>query len=343
MLKKLTEANGVSGNETQVREIIINEIRDFCKELRVDSMGNLIAYKPAKCNSQNAMTILLSAHMDEVGFIVTDITDDGYLKFESVGGIDARIIISQRVLVNGLSGVISLKAVHLTDKDERDKKISEDMLYIDIGASRKEEACQHVAKGDYVSFDSSFTEFGDMIKAKALDDRLGCAIMIDILKSDTPVNLYCAFTVQEEVGLRGAKAAVYGLKPDYALVIEGTTCNDLPDVPENLMVTKIGNGAAISILDSASKSDRDLSALIIKSAEKQNIPYQFKAATTGGNDAGAIHISNSGIKTCSISVPCRYIHSPVSVMKKSDFLSCRDIIKAFLNDCGSIYGGNLNA
>lgn len=343
MLKKLTEANGVSGNETQIREIIASEIRDFCKEIKVDSMGNLIAYKPAKSNSQNAMTILLSAHMDEVGFIVTDITDDGYLKFESVGGIDPKIIISQRVLVNGLSGVISLKAVHLTNKDERDKKISEDMLYIDIGASCKEEACQYVTKGDYVSFDSNFTEFGDLIKAKALDDRLGCAIMIDILKSDFPVNLYCTFTVQEEVALRGAKAAVYGLSPDYAIVIEGTTSNDLPDVPENLLVTKIGSGPAISVLDSASKADRHLSDLIIQSAERHNIPYQFKAATTGGNDAGAIHISNGGIKTCVISVPCRYIHSPVSVMNKHDFLSCCNLVMAFLDDCGSIYGGNLNA
>lgn len=340
MLKKLTETNGVSGCETQIRDIIENEIRNFCDDIKIDSLGNLIAYKKA---SEQAMTVLLSAHMDEVGFIVSDITNDGYLKFESVGSIDPRTLISQRVCVNGLSGVISLKAIHLTSKDEREKDISEDMLYIDVGASCKEELSQHVTKGDYISFDSKYIEFGDLIKSKALDDRLGCAILIDILKSEVPVNLYCAFTVQEEIGLRGAKAAIYGLNPDYAIVVEGTTCNDLPGVPENLTVTKIGNGAALSLLDSASKSNNELLNMLVESAKKRNIPYQFKAATTGGNDAGAIHIANGGIKTCTISVPCRYIHSPVSVMSKKDFLSCQNIVKAFLEDCGSIYGGNSNA
>ncbi len=343
MLKKLTETNGVSGFEIPVRALIENEIRPLCTHLRCDSMGNLIAYKKAEKNSESVPTILLSAHMDEVGFIVTDITDDGYLKFESVGGIDTKILLSQRVQVNGLCGVIALKAVHLSNKEEREKELREDMLYIDIGASSKAEARKYVSKGDYISFDSEYIEFGDMVKAKALDDRLGCAIMMDILKSDLPVNLYCTFTVQEEVGLRGARAALNGIKPDYAIVIEGTTCNDMTGNPENLRVTKSGNGAAISILDSASKADRTLMELLVSAAESRGIPYQFKASTAGGNDAGAIHIANGGIKTCSVSVPCRYIHSPISVMNKNDFFSCRDIIKAFLEDCSKTQGGNKNA
>ncbi len=341
LLKKLTEAAGVSGYENEVRKIIIDEIKDFCTAMRIDSMGNLIVYKSAKNNSDEAKTILLSAHMDEVGFIITEITDEGYLKFETVGGIEAKILVSKRVKINGLCGVISFKAVHLCTKEEREKKIEENMLYIDIGAKNRKDAEKYVSKGDYCTFDSEYVEFGNMIKAKALDDRLGCAIMAEIIKKDLPVNLFCTFTVQEEVGLRGAKSAIYGINPDYAIVIEGTTCNDMTGVPENLRVTKSGDGVAISILDSASKADEELRNLLIESAKKHNIKYQFKASTSGGNDAGAIHLANGGIKTCSVSVPCRYIHSPISTMHKNDFEACRDIVMAFIEDCAE-YGGNEN-
>lgn len=328
MLKALTEAFGVSGYETPVREIIENEIKDHCDSLKCDSMGNLIAFK--KSAVPNAKTVLLSAHMDEVGFIVTAITPDGYLKFDTVGGIDARILASQKVISNDVCGVISYKAVHLTDKDERKKAPSVEDFYIDIGAKDKADAERYVMLGDYFMFRSDYVEFGNMIKAKALDDRLGCAILIEMLKSVWNVNLYCTFTVQEEVGLRGASVAVHGLEIDYALVVEGTTCNDMPSIGENLRVTKSGNGAAISILDSASRANQEVIDLLQAVAEKSGIPYQFKASNAGGNDAGAIYLSNGGIKTASISVPCRYIHSPVCVMHKSDFESCKNIVSAFL-------------
>lgn len=334
MLKKLTEAFGISGFENEVRNIILEEIKAHCSEIQIDAMGNLIAHKKASANRKNAKTILLSAHMDEVGFIVTDITDEGYLKFATVGGIDSRILISKRVKVNGNPGVIGIKPIHLTEKEERKKNISEKQLFVDIGAKTRKEAMQIVNKGDYFGFDSDYIEFGDMITAKALDDRLGCDIMIDILKKDWNVNLICAFTVQEEVGLRGAKVAARGTNPDFALAIEGTTCNDMTGIPENLRVTKSGNGAAISILDSASKADRDIVEMLVNSAESRGIPYQFKASTAGGNDAGAIHLANGGIKTATISVPCRYIHSPVCVMNKNDFDSCKRTVEGFLNDCG---------
>lgn len=332
MLKKLTEICGVSGCESPVRQFIENEIKDFCTQLHTDTMGNLIAFK--KSVTGNEKTILLSAHMDEVGFIVTAITPDGYLKFDTVGGIDERILASTRVRCGDINGVISYKAVHLTDKDERKKAPSIDDFYIDIGAKTLETAEKHIMPGDYFAFDSDYVEFGEYIKAKALDDRVGCAIMIDVLKKSWNVNLYCTFTVQEEVGLRGATAAVHGINPDYALVIEGTTCNDLPNVGENLRVTKSGNGAAISILDSASRANNEIIALLRTAAEKGNIPHQFKASTAGGNDAGAICIANGGIKVASISVPCRYIHSPVCVMHKTDFESCRNIVDAFLKEVG---------
>ncbi len=340
MLKKLTEAFGVSGFENEVRNIILEEIKDYCSEIQIDAMGDLIAYKRASARCENTKTILLSAHMDEVGFIVTDITDEGYLKFATVGGIDSKILISKRVNVNGNHGVIGIKPIHLTEKEERKKTISEKQLFVDIGAKTREDALQIASKGDYFGFDSDYVEFGDMIKAKALDDRLGCDIMINILKKDWNVNLVCAFTVQEEVGLRGAKIAAKGINPDFALVIEGTTCNDMTGISENLRVTKSGKGAAISILDSASKADGELVEMLVNSAKSRNIPYQFKASTAGGNDAGAIHLADGGIKTATISVPCRYIHSPVCVMSKRDFDSCRRIVESFLNDLGKELAGN---
>jgi len=330
LLKKLTNAFGVSGFEGPVRDLIISEIKDYCTEMTVDSMGNLKVYKKAK--KQPAKKILLSAHMDEVGLIVTDITDDGYLKFASVGSIDPRVLISQRVTVNGYKGIISLKAVHLTDKEERQKPLSEKNLYIDLGTKTRAEAEGIALRGDYVAFDSEYVEFGDMVKAKALDDRLGCCIMIDILKQDWDVDLYCNFTVQEECGLRGAAVATRGINPDFAIVIEGTTCNDMAGVPEKLRVTKSGAGVTISVLDSASKADCALVKLLLSVAEKHSVPHQFKASTAGGNDAGVICTTDGGIKVASVSVPCRYIHSPVSVMNKNDYESCKKLIQVFLTE-----------
>jgi len=337
LLKKLTEAFGVSGCETEVRNIITEQIKDCGVDFKLDSIGNLIVFKKAK--KENAKTILLSAHMDEVGFIVTDITDEGYIRFKAVGGIDPRILISKRVKIGGRCGVIGLKPVHLTTKEERKKTPKEEDLFVDIGAKCKEDAKSIVSKGDYFGFDSDYVEFGNMIKAKALDDRLGCLIMIEMLKKEWDVNLVCTFTVQEEVGLRGAKIAAKGICPDFALVIEGTTCNDLTSVPQNLRVTKCGGGAAISLLDSASMADKEVVGMLINAAEKRNIPWQYKASTAGGNDAGAILLLDGGIKVASISVPCRYIHSPVCVMHKADFDSCKKIIEGVLEDCG---GGMTN-
>lgn len=332
MLKILTEAFGVSGFEKEVRELILDEIKTCSAKITVDAMGNIKAFK--ECKNPNAKTVALFAHIDEVGLIVTDITDDGYLKFASVGGIDPKSLIAQRVTVNGHNGVISVKAVHLTDKEERKRELDEKNLYIDIGANSKAEAQKIAQRGDYCGFYSDYAEFGDMVKAKALDDRLGCAIMLDILKKEWDVKLYCIFTVQEEVGLRGARVAAKGLKPDYALVIEGTTCNDLAGVPQKLRVTKCGGGAAISVMDSASRADDDMVKTLVETAKNNNIPYQLKASTAGGNDAGAVSLTDGGIRTASVSVPCKYIHSPVSVMNKRDFEACERLVEGFLSAIG---------
>ena len=328
MLKLLTETDGVSGDEERVRELIRSQVEPYCSSIEVDSMGNLICRKNGKVGKK---TILLSAHMDEVGFIIKKITDDGYLSFESVGGIYPKILLSQQVSVNGVNGVISLKAVHLSTKEEREKPFKEDDLFIDIGAKSKAEAEKYVTVGDYCAFKSEYHEFGeDMVKAKALDDRAGCAILMDILKKETSVNLICCFVVQEEVGLRGAKTALYGLNPDFAIVVEGTTCNDLTGVSDERRVTKCGGGAAISVMDYSSVANSELLNMLVDTAEKNNIKWQYKASVRGGNDAGAISISGGGVKTASVSIPCRYIHSSVSVMNKGDYEAVRCLIDKFI-------------
>lgn len=333
MLKKLTDAFGCSGNESEVRNIIIEEIRDCGADISVDNMGNLLAFKLAK-NNPDAKTILFAAHMDEVGFIVTGITDDGYIKFQAVGGIDPKVIISKRIIINGHPGVIGLKPIHLTTKEERQTSPTMDMLYADIGAKTREDAEKIAEKGDYFGFDSEYVEFGSRIKAKAIDDRLGCMVMIELLKKDWDVNLVCAFTVQEEAGLRGAKLAARGINPDYAVVLEVTTCNDMPGVPAHLCVTRMGKGAAITVLDSACKTSREAVELMANAAKARNIPWQLKASTAGANDSGNIHLADGGIKTVSLSVPCRYFHSAVCVVDKADIDSCQRMAEAFLEDCG---------
>ncbi len=341
ILKNLTELCGVSGNEDEVREFIINEIINDADSVKMDTMGNLIAFKKGKSSN---FKVMLSAHMDEVGFMVTGYTENGSLKFSTVGGIDERILPGKRVLVGDkkLPGVIGCKPIHMQDKEERGKNIKIKNMYIDIGANNKEQAEKNAPLGEYIAFYSEYVEFGsDCIKAKALDDRVGCVALIESLKENHEFDLYCCFTVQEEVGLRGSAVAANIVKPDLAFVIEGTTCSDVAGIKEYDYSTELGKGAALTIMDRTSYADKDLVSFIYNAAIKNNINVQFKKTTSGGNDAGKIQQSNSGVKVASISVPCRYIHSPVSVMSKKDFESVKDVLKYTLKEL-SYKGGNIN-
>ncbi|MGE4284186.1 MAG: M42 family metallopeptidase [Clostridia bacterium] len=331
LLKKLTEAHGLSGNENEVREIVLNEIRGYCDDITVDRMGNVIAYKKGK--DDNHKKIMLSAHMDEVGLIVTGITDAGFIKFKTVGGIDARILLSKKVVIgkDKIPGIIGLKAIHLQDPEERKQAVKLKNMYIDIGARNKEDVEKRVSLGDYIAFDSKYVHFGDnLVKAKALDDRVGCAILIEMLKSEYSYDLYACFTVQEEVGLRGAGVAAYTVNPNLALVVEGTTCSDVPGAEEHEYATKLGDGPAVSILDRTSYSDKSLARMLYNTAKENGLKIQYKRTTFGGNDAGKIHLTREGIPTAVISVPCRYIHSPASVMSLDDFEACKKIVHLFL-------------
>lgn len=337
LLKKLTELHGVSGSEEEVRDFIKAEAAQYADEIRIDSIGNLIALKRGKKskNGSNNYKIMLSAHMDEVGLIVVGHEDNGMIKFKDIGGILDRILPGKRVLVGEkkIPGVIGCKTIHLQDKDERQNNFKMKNLYIDIGAEKKDEAEKLAPLGEYIAFDSDYIEFGDdCIKAKALDDRVGCAVMLEALKGEYSFDLYTCFTVQEEVGLRGAEVAAFQVEPDIALILEGTTCSDVPDVEDQDYSTLLGGGAALTIMDRTSYCDRNLVSFIHDIAKKKSISVQFKKTTTGGNDAGRIQRSRSGVKVASISVPCRYIHSPVSVMNRKDYESVGNIIKLTLNE-----------
>ncbi|TYQ15469.1 UNVERIFIED_CONTAM: endoglucanase [Acetivibrio alkalicellulosi] len=327
LLKELTELNGVSGNEDEVREFIKKEAKGYCDEITIDSIGNLICLKKGR---NPKYKLMLCAHMDEVGLMVTGYTEGGMLKFAAVGGIDQRILLGKRVLVGDkkISGVIGAKPIHLQQTSERESNIDIKKMYIDIGADKKEEAEKLVSLGEYVAFYSKYLTLGDnTIKAKALDDRVGCAILLEILKGKNyEFDLYICFTVQEEVGLRGAQVASYRIYPDMALVIEGTTCSDVPDVEKYEYSTILGEGAAITIMDRGAYGNKKLVNYIFNLAKENGVPVQYKQTTSGGNDAGKIQTAKGGVVVAAISVPCRYIHSPVSVMSKSDFESCMKIV-----------------
>ena len=259
------------------------------------------------------------------------ITDDGYLKFTTVGGIDERVIFGRAVKVGKelIPGVIGGKAIHQTTSEERGKLPSVEDMYIDIGASSKKEALSHVSLGDAVYFDSCYREFGDgFIKAKAIDDRVGCEILLRLINSDLPYSATFCFSVQEEIGTRGAAAAAYSVAPDFAIVVEGTTAADISGVPDEKKVCRLGGGAVVSFMDRGTVYDSELYKKAFEIAEKNGIGCQTKTVVAGGNNASAIHKAAGGIKTLAVSVPCRYIHSGSSVAKKEDIESTFELVKA---------------
>ncbi len=335
LLKKLTESFGASGDEGAVRKIIKKELKDIVAEYRVDVMGNVFATKKSK--NKNAPHIVLCAHMDEVGLMIKGIDSNGYIKFAPVGGIDPRVLVSKAVYIGDdkIPGIIGSKAIHLQTRDESSKSIPMDKLYIDIGCKDKKETEKLVSVGDYIYFDSEYVEFGsNSVKVKALDDRAGCAIIIELLKQDLPVTVTGIFTVQEEVGLRGSAVAANQADSDLAIILEGTLCADIYDEDPHLEVTKFGGGPAISIMDRTSIYSRTLIDSLVDTANKNNIPWQYRRSGSGGNDAGRFHTSKTGTPSLSVAVPCRYVHSAVSVMNKNDYNNTKELILKYLEKIG---------
>ena len=330
-LKELCALPGVSSHEDAVRDHIRAQVSPYADSIRVDAMGNLIVEKKGRV--PGSKKLMLAAHMDEVGLMVHTITDEGYLKFANVGGIDRRVLIGKRVLVGEkeIPGAIGLKAYHLTSAEEEKKVPKLKDLYIDIGAGDGEEAREYVSPGDVAVFDSDIVEFGHgFMKAKAIDDRIGCSVMVELLKEDLPMDVTFAFTVQEEVGTRGAFGAAFSVTPDIALVLEGTTAADLPDMPDRQKVCGPGKGPVIPFMDGSTVYDRELFELLRILAVEHDIPWQTKEYISGGTDAGAIQRSKEGVRVAAISAAVRYLHTPSSVASLEDCKHILTLARLFL-------------
>ncbi len=324
-LATLCALDGVSSAEEPVRAWLRERAVAAGAEVRVDALGNLICFKKGSRSAPNSL--MLCAHMDEVGLMVKRITDEGFLKFDTVGGVDRRVLIGKPVWVGPgrVPGVIGLKAVHLTTKAERKKVAPLEEFYIDIGATSREESEKRVSVGDVCAFQTDVLEFGNgRFKAKAIDDRVGCAILLELLAQPLPMDVTFVFTVQEEVGTRGAFAAAFSVRPETCLVLEGTTAADLPGVPDHKKVCRLGRGPVISLVDSATLYDPDLFDLLRSLCEEASIPWQTKELIAGGNDAKAIQRSRAGVRVCALSAPVRYLHAPTSVV---DLTDCENMLK----------------
>ncbi len=319
-LKTLCYLSGASGYEDEVRDYILERVLPFADKIDTDPIGNLIVFKKGK--TVPSKKVMIAAHMDEVGVIITGIDDDGYLRFDFLGGVDRQVIIGKRVFIgrDSVPGVIGIKAYHLVDKEEEKTVPKRDEMYIDIGAKSKDEAKEMVSLGDPGVFEDVIVEFGDgFLKAKAIDDRVGCAAMIKILEGQLPCDCTFAFTVQEEIGTRGAKVAAAAVQPEISIVLEGTTAADLPGVAEGKRICRLGEGIVIPFMDKGTIYSPSLYKILTEQADKNGIRWQTKTMIAGGTDASAIQRSGSGVDTIAISAPIRNIHSPASIAKLSDF------------------------
>ena len=319
-VKKLSLCEGTSGNEKNVRDTIISLLPGNA-EYTVDSLGNLLV--SVKGKKRPAHKVMICAHMDEVGFIVTYVGENGLLRFTPVGGISPQVICGKRVIFeNGTVGVFGVVPVHQLRGDEKRQYPDYDNMYIDIGEKNRAEAYAKVKPGDTCVFLSDYVEFGtNKIKGKALDDRAGCAILLEIANRKLEYDTYFAFTVQEEVGTRGAGCAAFNIAPDYAVVVEATTAADIYGTEPDKQVCILGNGPAVSFMDRSTVYNPEIYKTAMKTAEEKKIPVQPKSFVAGGNDSGAVHKALGGIKTLSVSLPCRYLHSPSCVLDKNDIVN----------------------
>ena len=328
LLEKLCNVIAVSGDEGEVRKIVLQEVKPYADEVRVDALGSVLATKLGR--GRNRTRVMLDAHMDEVGFMIVDEESDGLYRFETVGGIDVRHLVGKQVYVGKerKPAVIGAKPVHLMSGDEATRKVPLDALRIDLGLSGKAKV------GDWAGFATRFRRVGPSIMSKAIDDRIGVATLIELFKQAPPnIDLCAAFSVQEEIGLRGAKVAAQYFNPELAIAIDSTPANDLPlhDGTENMSYnTKLGLGPAIYVADGSALHDPRLVRFLRETADAEGIPYQIRQPGGGGTDSGAIQRSLAGIPTVSVSVPHRYTHSPVSIARVDDWKHTIELLHAAL-------------
>ena len=318
LITKLTQAASPSGNEEKIQKIISDEISSYVDSIYKDTLGNLIAIKKG-----NAKKIMLCAHSDEIGLIVTNIDDKGFLRIAPIGGVDIHTSLYQRVaFFNGIKGVISYD-----EKIEKVEKLKFSNLYIDIGSSSKEETEKLINIGDVAVFCGETVFSENYITSKALDNRIGVFVLINTIKSikNTENTLYFVFSTQEELGLRGAKTAAFGISPDIAITVDVTDTGDTPNCKD--FAVKTGRGPAIKIKDNSVICNKKICDYLKKTAKDNNIPYQLEILQAGGTDAGSIHLTRGGVLTGAVSIPCRYIHSPCEMVNISDVKNAIELLK----------------
>ena len=339
LIEALCNAFGPSGCEDAVAELICEQIDDLDAEIKRDRLGNLICRFKSGTNAPARKKLMISAHMDEVGFMISEITEKGYLRFGEVGGISAAVLSGRHVAVGDekmqVGGVIASKAIHQKSAEDRLKPEKEENLFIDIGVDSEDEARKYADVGTFATFAANFGRFGKdgkMLRSKALDDRLGCALIIELMRklgddaASLGVEIYFCFTTREEVGISGAEVAANAIAPDYAIVLETTAVADLPDVEDAKRVARLGEGGAISLMDRGTIYDRGLIDAAMKTAEEHGVKVQIKKYVSGGNDAAKIHKSGVGVRTLALSAPTRYLHSPNCVACYDDYEAMLDLL-----------------
>lgn len=331
LLSRLSNALAVSGDEQEVRAIVYEELKEFEDSMHTDAMGNVIVVR--KGSGKDRVRVMLAGHMDEVGFMITKEDGDGLFEFTMIGGIDPRQLVGKPVVIgrDHVRGVIGAKAIHLTTAAEREQELNVDALRIDVGLG----GSKLVKLGDRATFDTKLAVLGPSLRGKALDDRLGVFTIIQLLKNAPEnVDLLAAFTVQEELGLRGAKTAAYHLNPDIGIALDSTPANDFPDFDGELNVrhnTKLDGGPAIYLMDGATIGDRRVIKWLNETADAEGIPWQYRQPGMGGTDAGSIHKSRAGVPSVSVSVPQRYLHSAAGMVRKDDVLNTIKLLHAALS------------
>ncbi|WP_018921681.1 M42 family metallopeptidase [Salsuginibacillus kocurii] len=338
MLKDLTDANGVPGNEKEAREAMKKYIAPYADEVTTDGLGSLIAKKTGQTGGPR---IMVAGHLDEIGFMITHIDEKGFLKFQTVGGWWEQVMLAQRVNVmtrkGNITGIIGSKPPHILPAEQRKKTIEKKDMFIDIGASSREEAEEFgVRPGDSVVPICDFEVMNNekLLMAKAWDNRIGCAIAIEVLKQlegeAHPNEVYGVGTVQEEVGLRGARTSAHAIQPDIGFGVDVGIAGDTPGVTENDARAKIGEGPQILVYDASMISHKGVREFVLETAEEAEIPYQFDAMSAGGTDSGAIHLTANGVPALSITVPTRYIHTHAGILHRDDFEHAVKLIVAVI-------------
>ncbi len=334
-LEKLSNVYGVAGREDEVASLMKKLLKPYVDEVKEDKLGNVIGTKKGE---KNAPKVMLAAHMDEIGLLVKTITKEGFLHFAKIGGIDDRILLAQKVLVftekGPLHGIIGSKPPHIQKEEERKRVIPYDELFIDIGATSQEEAEKMGVKvGDAICFDVKFAKIKEnIVIGKAFDDRIGCVIMIEALKrlKKTECTIYAVGTVQEEVGLRGAATAAFGIYPDFGIALDVTISGDTPEVKETDAPIKMRKGPSITVADSGMIVPPKVLRLMIDAAEENKIPYQLETGLPGSTDAARILLTRDGVPSGVISIPTRYIHSPTSLLNLEDVENAVKLLVAII-------------